>query len=193
MKTIEFALVGVLVVALAGCAAQGADNAPDGIQIVASTDVYGDIARTIAGDRVDVTSIITGVAQDPHSYEATARDQLAVANADVVIENGGGYDEFMDDLLEASDATVLTVSGFAEDAPGKSAHGEQGHSHSGEFNEHVWYDLHVIHAFSAALAAQLAEVDPTGAADYRANLADFAGRLDGLHRPGRLGERAVRR
>lgn len=180
MKTTEFALVGVLAVALTGCAAQSADSAPDGIRIVASTDVYGDIAQTIAGDRADVTSIITSVAQDPHSYEATARDQLAVVNADVVIENGGGYDVFMDDLLQASDATVLTVSGFAEDAPDMSAHGEEGHSHSGEFNEHVWYDLHVIDAFSAALAAQLAEVDPAGAADYRANLADFAERLDGL-------------
>ncbi|HYP73588.1 MAG TPA: zinc ABC transporter substrate-binding protein, partial [Microbacterium sp.] len=89
--------------ALAGCAASASPAASDGkIAVVASTNVYGDIAAAIGGDLVDVTSIIDSVAQDPHSYEASARDQLTVSRADLIIENGGGYDAFMDTLIEGA-------------------------------------------------------------------------------------------
>lgn len=88
----------------------------DPIPVLASTDVYGDIARQIGGDRVEVTSIIAGEAQDPHSYEATVRDELAVSRARVVITNGGHYDEFMTRLLSAAggDRKVLTAVDIAE-------------------------------------------------------------------------------
>ena len=51
------------------------------INVVASTDVYGDIAGVIGGDKVNVTAIITKTSQDPHSYEATAQDRLAVSQS----------------------------------------------------------------------------------------------------------------
>src|SRR5699024_4706703 len=88
-----------VVLALAGCQSTTASEQSDGISIVASTNVYGDIAEAIAGDAAEVTSIIDSSAQDPHSYEASAQDRLAVSKADIVIENGGGYDSFMDALI----------------------------------------------------------------------------------------------
>src|SRR6478609_11298297 len=75
-------------------ASRGADDSPGTINVVASTNVYGDIARAIGGDKVSVTAIITKTSQDPHSYEATAQDRLAISKAELVIENGGGYDGF---------------------------------------------------------------------------------------------------
>lgn len=198
MRSTPLALLGVLAVALSGCSAQPASPPSDGIRIVASTDVYGDIAQTIAGDRATVTSVITGIAQDPHSYEATARDQLAIASADIVIENGGGYDFFMQSMLAASggeDVVIITVSELAgedhdhaedhdEDAEDHDEdaddHGHEGHGHIAGFNEHVWYDLHVIEAFAQELAHELTEIDAEGAARYEANLAGFAERLDAL-------------
>src|SRR5690606_27552743 len=79
-----------------GSAAPGGGPAP----VVTSTNVYGDVARRIGGDKVEVTSFISDPAQDPHSFEAGTRARLAVSRAAIVIRNGGGYDDFMDTLLK---------------------------------------------------------------------------------------------
>src|SRR5262245_53476653 len=100
------------VVGLSGCAAVASGDSGDRVRVVASTDVYGDIAATIAGDAADVTSLMTNPGQDPHSFEASAHSQLAVAKADILIENGGGYDDFMETLRSGSKnqrATVLNA------------------------------------------------------------------------------------
>ena len=88
-------LATVSALALTGCSAAAAPADDDALQIVASTNVYGQLAAEIGGDRVEVTSLIDSAEKDPHGYEATARDRLAVQKADLVIENGGGYDAFM--------------------------------------------------------------------------------------------------
>jgi zinc/manganese transport system substrate-binding protein len=108
-------------VALTGCAASPSasenttGDAPEtgGLSIVASTNVYGDLATSLAGDLATVTSIIDSPAIDPHSYEANAQDQLAIAGADLIIENGGGYDPFIDLLVEGSGATAIIVNAVA--------------------------------------------------------------------------------
>jgi zinc/manganese transport system substrate-binding protein len=192
MKGFPSTAIGVsllAVAALSGCAPTGGSD--DGLSIVASTDVYGDIAARIAGSHAEVTSIITGSAQDPHSYEATARDQLALAKADIVIENGGGYDPFIDDLLSAlgtSDPVVLTATelGAGGDAGHDHNHGESAHDHAEGANEHVWYDIDVIGALADEIAHHLAEIDPASADDYSANLAALDGELQQL--ASRIGE-----
>ena len=107
-----FALASAAALALAGCSGAGAPSDDSGlVRVVASTNVYGDIAASVGGDLVDVTSIISNQSQDPHSYEATARDQLALSKAQLVIENGGGYDPFIGALLDGSDnPDVVLVS-----------------------------------------------------------------------------------
>ena len=70
------------------------------VDVVASTSVYGDIVSSIGGDKVRVSSIINRTSQDPHSYEATTQDKLAVSKAELVVENGGGYDAFIDTLAD---------------------------------------------------------------------------------------------
>lgn len=133
-------LASVAVLALAGCSATptSATEGDGTVQVVASTNVYGSIAAQIGGDRVDVESIITSATQDPHSYEATARDRLTLQKADLVIENGGGYDAFIDTLLEeAGDPHVITAVELADDYPGNEGHEESGeaeaeHDHEGE-------------------------------------------------------------
>jgi zinc/manganese transport system substrate-binding protein len=83
-----------LAVLVAGCgspqaqvAAPNSDTAPaTRIEMVASTDVYGGIVDSVGGDRVHVTSIIHTANQDPHSYEATAQDKLAVSKAQLLVE-----------------------------------------------------------------------------------------------------------
>jgi zinc/manganese transport system substrate-binding protein len=118
--------LAVAALALTGCAATPAADESNGtLSVVASTNVYGSIAESIGGDLVSVTSIITSAAQDPHSFEASAQDQLALSKADLVIENGGGYDPFIDTLLSAgsNDAPVVNAS----EASGLLEGDEHGH------------------------------------------------------------------
>jgi zinc/manganese transport system substrate-binding protein len=162
--------------ALAGCsggAAASASGAAGTVPVVASTDVYGDIAESVGGDLVEVTSIIDSPAQDPHSYEASARDRLALARADLVIENGGGYDPFIGALLDAGDAgdggdtgpVVLTAVEIAGDPAG---------------NEHVWYDPRAMDALAHAIADALSGLDPANADAYAANAAAWASGCEAL-------------
>src|SRR6478735_452232 len=139
------ALAAASALLLTGCAGGETEGASDDgrIDVVASTNVYGQLVSDIAGDLVDVTSIITSNAQDPHAFEASAQDQLAVADADLVIENGGGYDPFIDGLIESSgsDAEVITAVEFSSEWTGTTAHdgessGEHEHDHVDGFNEH---------------------------------------------------------
>ncbi|MCU1425367.1 MAG: transporter substrate-binding protein [Microbacteriaceae bacterium] len=187
------AVLSLVAVALSGCAATPDDAASPGLSVVTSTNVYGSIAESIGGDLVTVTSIITSAAQDPHSYEASAQDRLALSKADLVIENGGGYDPFIDTLLgEASDTPVLIateVSGLLDAAGGEHEHdahsdaesgdseagsAQDGHDHIEGFNEHVWYSPHGMLHVAHELAQQLGELDPHNAAAFEANYELFA-------------------
>lgn len=184
-------LLAVSALALAGCAS-GAGDDDGAVRVVASTDVYGQIAEEIGGDAVEVTSIVTSGAQDPHSFEPSAQDQLAVSRADLILENGGGYDGFIDALIESSgvDAPVLTAAEFSHDWPenagheAESAHTDDAedehtdhdhgdHAHVEGFNEHVWYDPHAMAHFAEAIADELSALDPDRAEDFAANLEQF--------------------
>lgn len=165
------ALAAATVVALSGCSAGSA--ADDGkVRVVASTNVYGDIAATIAGNAVEVTALMSDPAQDPHSFEASAQSQLAVSKADILIENGGGYDDFMNTLRTGSKNTKATVLNVV-DLSGKSAAG-------GELNEHVWYDVPTIQKFTTALTGALSKADPAQKATFAKNAAAFSAKLAAL-------------
>jgi zinc/manganese transport system substrate-binding protein len=206
------ALPAATALVLSGCATGGAgtsDADADGgaIAVVTSTNVYGDIAKTVGGDLVDVTSIISDPSQDPHSYEADARTQLAVSKADVIVENGGGYDSFVDTMIDASgtDAAVVNavdVSGLdpeaghddhdhadeatsaaSDDATDEAGeHGDDdhaGHDHAA-FNEHVFYSLQSMAALATALADEFGKVDTVGADTFTANAEAFGEKVADL-------------
>jgi zinc/manganese transport system substrate-binding protein len=197
----SLAVLAALGLLLSACSPQpegSAGNPAEGINVVASTNVYGDIAKTVGGDKVSVTAIINKTSQDPHSYEATAQDRLAVSKADLVVENGGGYDDFLHTLVEDSsiDAhnvlNAVELSGLAhpedeptgEAAPAGSAADDHAHDH-GEFNEHVWYSLAAMGKLADDLAARLGGLDPGAAATFTANAGAFKSQLEDL--AGKLG------
>lgn len=168
---LTFAALATL--ALSGCSA--GSSADDGkVRVVASTNVYGDIASTIAGDAVEVTSLMSDPAQDPHSFEASAQSQLAVSKADILIENGGGYDDFMGTLRSGSKNTKATVLNVV-DLSGKKAEG-------GELNEHVWYDFPTIQKFTTVLTDALTKADPAQKATFEKNAEAFSAQLTGLQK-----------
>jgi len=118
------------------------------IEVVASVGVWAEIAKQIGGDAVSVTPIIKSQFQDPHSYEATVRDQLAVNKAQVTIENGAGYDTFFARMLatkpSSSSWTRIDVSRVLG----------SGLPIRPDTNPHYWYD----YAFAQKVASRIYEV-----------------------------------
>ncbi|MEB3369348.1 metal ABC transporter solute-binding protein, Zn/Mn family [Saccharopolyspora mangrovi] len=249
-RTAVTALAGMTVgaIALSGCSA-GQPAAPgpnDKIKIVASTSVWGSVAQAVGGDGVEVESIISDAASDPHSYESSPQDAAKISDANLVVLNGGGYDEFMTQVLGGNaKPTVQAVDAEHEQpappqpAPpqGEQHAGEQhagephaGEQHAGEphagephagephagephagephagephaeepqgghaghdhsVNEHVWYDLHVVHEVADKVAAELGKLQPAKAQQFEANAAAFEQQVAGLE--GRVGEIAA--
>jgi zinc/manganese transport system substrate-binding protein len=189
MRAKSIALATATALLLAGCAAtDSTSDATDepfaGLKIVSSTNVWGDVASSVGGDLVQVVSIIDSFSQDPHSYEASARDQLAVNDADVVVANGGGYDSFIDTLAEAAGNSNVVYAYLPEELgqePKEEDHaakeGDHDHDHG---NEHVWYDFHVVEDFATRLAEQLKTLDPDNSAQYTANLEEFLVGIESL-------------
>ena len=170
---LAIALAATAALALAGCSS-GASGDDGRIRVVASTNVYGDIATTIAGDAVDVTSLMKDPAQDPHSFEASAQSQLAVSKADILIENGGGYDDFMDTLRTGAKNDAATVLNVVDISGKKPV--------DGELNEHVWYDVPTIGRLTDALVTALSKADPAQKATFEKNAAAFTAGLDALEK-----------
>jgi zinc/manganese transport system substrate-binding protein len=158
-----------------GGSGSGSDGGGSGaaVTLVASTNVWGDVASQVGGDLVEVTSLITDPEADPHEYEASTRNQLALKKAQVVLQNGGGYDDFVERMLSSAgneNAAVLdavTISGYtAED-------GE-------ELNEHVWYDFPTVRKVIDELVAALSSAHPEGKDDFEANGEKLAGAIEDL-------------
>jgi len=157
--------VALCVAALSACGAAHPGNPRAGkrvVRVVAGENVWGNIAAQIGGPHVAVTSIVRDPGADPDLYTSTARDAAAVQTANLVIANGGGYDDFMDRLIGASSGdgrAVLDVS-RAIAAPSGA-------------NPHHWYDLGAVRRVADAIAHQLARADPRDAARFRARAARF--------------------
>jgi zinc/manganese transport system substrate-binding protein len=166
------ALFGLLALTLVlpGCGAPESAAPAGTIAVVASTDVYGAVVQAVGGDRVSVTSLVDDPSADPHSYEAPPAAAAAVARARLVVVNGGGYDDFAEQLTPAPDAKVIDVVALS----GLTAPG------GGEVNEHVWYSLPTMRTLAGRIADDLSATDPAGAATFAANADAFRTRMDGL-------------
>ncbi|WP_345352924.1 metal ABC transporter solute-binding protein, Zn/Mn family [Rhodococcus olei] len=191
-------LAAVAALSLGACSTAPSDPAHDGrLSVVASTNVWGSVAAAVAGDHADITSIVTGPSADPHSYEASPRDAAALTDADLVVYNGGGYDGFLDDILDSmrGKPTVNAYdlhdtesdlhagheehgsdTGHVADVAAEGTHAGHGHDHGGA-NEHVWYDLPTVDTVAHRIAAELSALDPANADAYTANAEAFHGKL----------------
>ncbi len=154
----SLALAVALVIAtlLAGCGGAGSGAGPGGrLNVVAAEDSWGSIAAQLGGDRVAVTSIITNPAADPHDYEPTAGDARTLAEAQVAIVNGIGYDEWASKLLDASPSSERALIDVG-DLLGLEA---------GD-NPHQWYSPSAVHRAIAAISAEYERADPAEAAYF---------------------------
>lgn len=165
MKKLRSLTLGICaLLALAGCSSSETIRWHQGtgpIKIVASTDVWGSVANLVAGDLASVDAIIYNVNQDPHSHELTARDQLLINNADIVIMNGGGYDSFMEKAVAADPTPAITVNAYMASGDDQTR------------NEHIWYDVDQVGDVAAVIGAAIESVDESKTTEVEANVADF--------------------
>ncbi|MEV6274316.1 zinc ABC transporter substrate-binding protein [Nocardia sp. NPDC051832] len=152
--------------ALTLTACGGAEDASGKPSVVASTNVWGSIAAQIAGSDAEVESIITDPAADPHSHETSAVESAKISDADLVVYNGGGYDEFMDKAIAGKDKK--TVDAFAARID------------KTDENEHVWYDVDTVSAVADQIAAALGDVDAANKQGYADRAAAFKAKLSAI-------------
>jgi zinc/manganese transport system substrate-binding protein len=155
------ALAGPAALAACGAGPAGGTDFSHRVAVVAAENVWGDIASQVGGSHVMVTSLITNPSADPHQYESDAADAAAVAGARVIVQNGLGYDDFMNDLENAGGGHPAVVS--AQRALGLPAGA----------NPHAWYDVPRVPAVAGAIEAALSRADPADAGIFRENLARF--------------------
>jgi ABC-type Zn uptake system ZnuABC Zn-binding protein ZnuA len=160
--------VGLLAVLAAGCS-DGRPAGPGGtaggraLQVVATTTQVADFARVVGGDRVRVTSLIKPNV-DAHDYEPSPADLDAVARADVVLRNGVGLEDWLDDTIESSGFTGPVVD---------TSQGVALRQGEGGPDPHIWQNPRNAQRMAANVERALAQAAPDAATRFRANLAAY--------------------
>lgn len=159
--------------------------------VVTTIHPYYDLTRQIAGEYAEVIRILRPGAS-PHTFDPTPRDVGRIAQADLVVMNGGvGLDEWLLDLLDASgtDAPVLILfdalefDGIEVDHDHLHDH-EHDHDHehaNGHKNPHIWLDPVLMLDAVPLIAQALGEMDEANAEAYQANAETLIAALEALH------------
>jgi len=135
---------------------------PSGVQVVAAENTYGDLVQQIAGIHAHVLSIISDPNVDPHEYEANVDNARQIADADIIIENGGGYDSWIDKLMATTQNSKRILITAFNVAP----------THLRE-NEHIWYNPNNVIAISQKILEALKAKDVADSAAFDANFASL--------------------
>jgi zinc/manganese transport system substrate-binding protein len=167
LRSLAAAVVPAGVILLASACSSTAAGDPGGsagrIVAVGAENQYADVIGQVGGKYVAVTAIMSNPNTDPHTFEASAQVANTVSTAQLVVQNGVGYDTFMN-TIEAAQANagrkvidVQNLLGLPDSTP----------------NPHLWYKPGTMTAVANAVAADLAELQPAHANYFKANAAAF--------------------
>jgi zinc/manganese transport system substrate-binding protein len=156
-------LVAALTLTLAGCGSTSKSARPGQIVAVGAENEYANVIQQIGGRYVSVTAIMSNPNTDPHTFEASPSVAKTVSAARLIVQNGVGYDSFMDNIEAAtanSSRKVIDVQkllGLPDSTP----------------NPHLWYSPKTMPAVAAALGKALTQMQPAHAAYFAANVKRF--------------------
>jgi len=173
ISPLRVVLVAVLAIAIADCGTGGGTTpGADGLKVVTTTTVFADIVQNVGGSRVSATSIIPpGVG--PEDYEPKPDDAKKLADAKLIVSNGVGLDDFLNDLLASGTGGETPHLVLGDGIPVMTVDGEQ--------NPHFWLNPTLVKQYYLpAIATKLTELDPEGKAAFDANVASYAAQLDAL-------------
>lgn len=164
-------ILGVISFALLTACGGGPLGSSDKPSVVATTVQITALTRQVGADKIDLTGIIPPGA-DAHEFEPTASDLTKIVDADVILKNGIGLDDWLDDTLSANnDADVVTVTDGITPLKG-SEDGEE------VDDPHVWHDPDNAEVMVNNIATALSGIDPANRATYDANAATYKLTLD---------------
>lgn len=186
MKKIFNSIIVILTLAalfLTGCGS--VPKSRDGaLRVLASTTFLADIAQNVAGDRVQVDSLLP-FGTDPHAYQAAPSDVAKIAESKLLIINGVEYEHFIEALLENAGGERVIVEATAGLKP-HPAGGNVDGTESGAGSEreagdpHLWLDPNLVVSYVENIRDGLIEVDPDGAEIYKANADAYIAQLRDL-------------
>ncbi|HEV3046332.1 MAG TPA: zinc ABC transporter substrate-binding protein [Solirubrobacteraceae bacterium] len=158
------ALLAALTLLMAGCGAASNPSAPAGtIMAVGAENEYANVIEQIGGRYVKVTAIESNPNTDPHTFEASASVAEAVSAASLLVENGVGYDTYMEKIESGSSSSsrkvinVQRLLGLPDSTP----------------NPHLWYKPETMPALARALVSDLSALQPAHAAYFQENARRF--------------------
>ncbi|MBI3153016.1 MAG: zinc ABC transporter substrate-binding protein [Chloroflexi bacterium] len=186
MKKIFNSIFVILILAalfLTGCgsAPQSSDGA---LRVLTSTTFLADIAQNVAGDRVQVESLLP-VGIDPHAYQASPSDVAKISESNLLIINGMEYEQFIESLLENAGGEHLVIKASTGLEP-RQMEENDGETESGAGSEHeagdphMWLDPNLVITYVENIRDGLIEVDPGGAEIYKANADAYISQLKDL-------------
>lgn len=192
-RALAAGLLLVLPVALSACgandepapastAAQAGDCPTTPVDVVVSVDQWGKIVSALAGACANVTTVLSGSSVDPHDFEPSPSDAAAFEGAQLVVINGGHYDEWAAKLAEstAPDAPVVDAmailagdhAGHDHEEPGHEEPGHEGHNDGA--NPHAWYSPVAVTDVADAVTTELTKLAPAAGDYFSARHTEFA-------------------
>lgn len=146
------ASVGMLA-SVAACGSGQSTSEKNGtIEVAASVNQWGTVAKALGGDNVNVTSIINSTNLDAHDYEPTTSDIAKLQKAQVIIVNGAGYDAWAVKAAQTANAIIVNAA-------------EIGGVNDGE-NPHVWFSADVRKAVAQAITEAYEQADAAKKNDF---------------------------
>jgi zinc/manganese transport system substrate-binding protein len=153
----------IAVLAGAACSSATATDRSGALTAVGAENEYASVIGQIGGKYVHVTAIESNPNTDPHSFEASPSVAHVVSSAQLIVQNGLGYDSYMNKIESAAPSSgrkvieVQKLLGLPDSTP----------------NPHLWYDPKTMPAVASAVARDLSALQPAHAAYFRANLRAF--------------------
>jgi zinc/manganese transport system substrate-binding protein len=155
---------------------------------VATTSILGDVVSRVAGESATV-EVLVPIGADPHSFQASASQAAALREADLVVVNGLGLEEGLNDVIagaEADGATVVAAASFVDAIPFAVVAGDDA-GEAGALDPHIWTDPQRMAEVAVGLGEALAAADPAcagarraAAAAYRQELLDLDAEIEGV-------------
>ena len=160
--------VGVALLASACSSALGSTHVAAGVIVaVGAENEYANVISQVGGKYVQASAIMSNPNTDPHTFEASASVARTVSEAQLVVQNGVGYDTFMNTIENAAPNSARKVI-VVQNLLGLPA---------GTPNPHLWYKPSTMPAVANAIAADLEAIQPAHASYFKANAAAFTASL----------------
>ncbi|WP_253867647.1 metal ABC transporter solute-binding protein, Zn/Mn family [Mycobacterium sp. GA-1285] len=129
------------------------------VDVVVSIDQWGDIVSQLGGACATVATVLARSAADPHDFEPAPSDAAKFDGAQLVVLNGGHYDEWAVQLAATTAPDAPVVEALAVERQDHPDH----QNHQGETNPHAWYDPAAVSALADAVTAALRQLAPEAA------------------------------